>query len=409
MLRCSLLASASALALTGAAFAADLAPPPVYLPPPPVITWTGFYAGLNAGYTFGGSNSVDVETASQLPTSTLIPPVRPDGDRKDGRTASQLPTSALMPAVRPDGDRKDGDRKDGDRKDGDRKDVDRKDVDRKDVARKDVDRKDVDRKDVDRKDVDRKDVDRKDADRKDVDRKDGDRKDADRKEGQIKTQPAILATQSTDVLSLHNSGFIGGGQVGYNLQFADSWLIGIEADIQGTGARGSASAIGIVPIAGLPPSAAQAQSNISVNHAVDYLGTVRGRLGYLVTPTLLIYGDGGFAYGGGHEGGDISSSFPPSVLGLSPAFGSFTKTRPGWTAGGGLEWLLSPNWSVKADYLYYDLGRVTFDVGGLTLAPAGPPSFTDLRASTRFNGHIVRVGLNYHFNWWGAAPVVAKY
>jgi outer membrane immunogenic protein len=359
------LASASALALTGAAFAADLAPPPVYLSPSPVMTWTGFYAGLNAGYTFGGSNSVDVETASQLPTSTLISPVRPDGDRKDGdrkdgRTASQLPTSALMPAVRPDGDRKDGDRKDGDRKDADRKDADRKD--------------------------------------------------ADRKEGrEIKTQPAILATQSTDVLSLHNSGFIGGGQVGYNLQFANAWLIGIEADIQGTGARSSASAIGIVPIAGLPPSTAQAQSNISVNHAVDYLGTVRGRLGYLVTPTLLIYGDGGFAYGGVHEGVDIASTFPPSGLGLSPGFGSFTNTRPGWTAGGGLEWLFSPNWSVKAEYLYYDLGRVTFDVGGLTLAPAGAPSFTDLRASTRFNGHIVRVGLNYHFNWWGAAPVVAKY
>ena len=165
-----------------------------------------------------------------------------------------------------------------------------------------------------------------------------------------------------------------------------------------------------MPIAGNPPSTAQAQSNISVNNAVDYLGTVRGRLGYLVTPTLLIYGDGGFAYGGVHEGVDIASTFPPSGLGLSPAFGSFTKTRPGWTAGGGLEWLFSPNWSVKAEYLYYDLGRITFGGGGLTLATAGATFFTDLPvASTRFNGHIVRVGLNYHFNWWGAGPVVAKY
>jgi outer membrane immunogenic protein len=297
MLRCILLASAGALALTGAAFAADLAPPPV-------MTWTGFYAGLNAGYTFGGSNSVDVETASRLPAVDISPP---------GQEALE-----------------------------------------------------------------------------------------------IKTQTAT--TQSTDVLSLHNSGFIGGGQVGYNLQFANAWLIGIEADIQGTGARSSASAIGIVPIAGNPPSTAQAQSNISVNNAVDYLGTVRGRLGYLVTPTLLIYGDGGFAYGGVHEGIDIASTFPPSGLGLSPAFGSFTKTRPGWTAGGGLEWLFSPNWSVKAEYLYYDLGRITFGGGGLTLATAGATFFTDLPvASTRFNGHIVRVGLNYHFNWWGAGPVVAKY
>jgi opacity protein-like surface antigen len=61
MLRRILLASAGAMALAGMALAADLpgrGPPPVYLPPP-VFTWTGFYAGLNAGYTFGGSNSVE--------------------------------------------------------------------------------------------------------------------------------------------------------------------------------------------------------------------------------------------------------------------------------------------------------------------------------------------------------------
>src|SRR5205823_13188692 len=101
------------------------------------------------------------------------------------------------------------------------------------------------------------------------------------------------------------------------------------------------------PIAGFPPSSAQAQSNISVNNAVDYLGTVRGRLGYLVTPTLLIYGDGGFAYGGVHAGVDIASTLPPSGLGLSPAFASFTNTRPGWLAGGGLEWMFSRNWSIS--------------------------------------------------------------
>jgi outer membrane immunogenic protein len=299
MLRRILLASAGAMALAGAALAADLpsrAPPPVCLPPPPLFTWTGFYAGLNAGYTFGGGNSVDSETTSGVATSE-------------------------------------------------------------------------------------------------------------------QTLADAVAASATDVLSLRNSGFIGGGQVGYNLQFANSWLAGIEADIQGTGARGSAGAFRIVPIAGLPPTIAQAQSNISVNNAVDYLGTVRGRLGVLVTPTLLIYGDGGFAYGGVHEGVDIASTLPPSGGGLSPAFGSFTNTRPGWAAGGGLEWMVSPNWSVKAEYLYYDLGRVTFGVGGLTqtLFPAGPAFFTDLPvASTRFNGNIVRAGLNYHFNW-GPEPVVAKY
>jgi outer membrane immunogenic protein len=281
---------AGAMALTGGAFAAG-----VPGGGPPVMTWTAFYAGLNAGYTFGGSNLVDVETASG-------------------------------PAIAGFG-----------------------------------------------------------------------------------LFANAIAANATDLLSLNNSGFIGGGQIGYNLQFTNSWLVGIEADLQGTGARSSASAVVIAPIAGFPPSVAQAQTNISVSNAVDYLGTVRGRLGFLATPALLIYGDGGFAYGGVHEGVDIASTFPPSGFGTSPAFASFTNTRPGWTAGGGLEWMVSPNWSVKAEYLYYDLGRVAFGVGGLTRTFLGPTVFTDpVTASTRFNGHIVRAGLNYHFDW-GPAPVVAKY
>jgi opacity protein-like surface antigen len=75
MLRRILLASVSAIALAGTAFAADLplrAPPPVYVPPPPVMTWTGFYVGINAGGTWSGSNSVDVTT---LPIIALSPAI----------------------------------------------------------------------------------------------------------------------------------------------------------------------------------------------------------------------------------------------------------------------------------------------------------------------------------------------
>ena len=67
---------------------------------------------------------------------------------------------------------------------------------------------------------------------------------------------------------------------------------------------------------------------------------MRGRVGYLITPTLLIYGTGGFAYG------QVS------------AFG-FNTTPTGWTAGGGVEWMFAPHWSAKAEYLYVDLSNMS--------------------------------------------------
>src|ERR1700726_3938275 len=75
MLRCTLLASAGAMALTGAALAADLpsrAPPPVYLPPPPIFTWTGLYVGLNAGGTWSNSNTVNTATADLFGNPALV-------------------------------------------------------------------------------------------------------------------------------------------------------------------------------------------------------------------------------------------------------------------------------------------------------------------------------------------------
>jgi outer membrane immunogenic protein len=95
----------------------------------------------------------------------------------------------------------------------------------------------------------------------------------------------------------------------------------------------------------------------------------------------------------------VSPGFSPGA-----SFGTFNKTLAGWTAGGGVEWLFYPNWSLKVEYLYYDLGRVTFSMSPLVNSfTVGAPV-----ASTRFNGNIVRAGLNYHFNWM-PAPIVAKY
>jgi outer membrane immunogenic protein len=91
------------------------------------------------------------------------------------------------------------------------------------------------------------------------------------------------------------------------------------------------------------------------------------------------------------------------------SFGSISNSRVGWTAGGGVEWLFAPNWSVKVEYLHYDIGRVTYGLSPLDNFNTAGMLFTSGApvASARFNGNIVRAGLNYHFTF--PAPVVAKY
>jgi outer membrane immunogenic protein len=221
---------------------------------------------------------------------------------------------------------------------------------------------------------------------------------------------ALLATFVAPVGS--NGGFIGGGQIGYNWQFYNNFVAGIEADIQGIASSHSATSlagIGINPVFGAGVPIAQVAS---VSRSLDYIGTVRGRLGWLFTPTLLVYGTGGLAYGGVNT----NASIMQQVLNVgdipNPYFGggAFSDTRVGWTAGGGLEWMFMPNWSAKVEYFYYDLGNVTYALSPLVNIPANGTIFSSAfsQAQTRFNGNIVRAGLNYHFHW-GSAPVVAKY
>jgi outer membrane immunogenic protein len=204
-----------------------------------------------------------------------------------------------------------------------------------------------------------------------------------------------------------NGGFIGGGQIGYNYQFSSNFLAGVEADIQGiasshsSGSAATAAAytfnfgnLVVIPV----------NTSLAATKNVDYIGTVRGRLGYLITPTLLAYGTGGLAYGGVSASTTVSQW---ALIGGGFGYGNFSDTRAGWTAGGGLEWMFAPNWSGKVEYLYYDLGTVTY-TGPLSSPTGVPPTYGISQSTTRFNGHIVRAGVNYHFNW-DPAPVVAKY
>ncbi len=245
---------------------------------------------------------------------------------------------------------------------------------------------------------------------------------------------SLAALSATgNITGSSNSGFIGGGQIGYNWQignvgglgFGSGFVTGIEADIQGiAGSTGQGNFFGAALGPQLcnspcnqfsPVTIAQARQNLS------YIGTVRGRLGFLAMPTLLVYGTGGLAYGGANLNIAYATADTSGVFGGSGASTSYANTQVGWTAGGGLEWMFLPNWSLKAEYLYYDLGSVQAStvvaagfpeveaVGRQNGYSSGGTSFAyTTTASTRFNGNIVRAGVNYHFNW-GAAPVVAKY
>jgi outer membrane immunogenic protein len=195
---------------------------------------------------------------------------------------------------------------------------------------------------------------------------------------------AAAAGAIPTAFSAGSSSFIGGGQAGCNYQAA-SWVLGIETDFSGTKLDGSETiATNVPPFFPLTSSVSQDMS---------FIGTTRGRLGW-AWGNVLLYATGGAAYGHvsyGYTLNNIASGGPVSVAASDSA------TQFGWTVGGGLEWGFGA-WSVKGEYLYYDLGSHTLTaacgsvIGGCT--GVAPTLF-----STRFpdNGSIARVGLNYRF------------
>ena len=220
----------------------------------------------------------------------------------------------------------------------------------------------------------------------------------------------LVAGSASGFNSGSNGGFIGGGQIGYNWQvtlMGANLVIGAEADIQGVaGNSGNRNFVVAAPTTygnnwvGLH----------SARGSVDYLGTVRGRVGWLVNPTLMFFGTGGLAYGGV---GLNTSSFvydsgwsarPTSTGGVN-----FSDTQVGWTGRGGVEWMFMPNWSAKAEYLYYDLGSLSQNFTMPVTATNGGEALFAGQVKARVSGNIVRAGINYHFNWGASAPVIAKY
>jgi outer membrane immunogenic protein len=252
-----------------------------------------------------------------------------------------------------------------------------------------------------------------------------------------------ISTLSANAINLsvannNNNGnrgaFIGGGQIGFNWQVGPSFVLGVEADFQGVAGNNNNNNNSFnAPLVLVNPAFpaerfVQIGGNNLNNRQLSYLGTLRGRAGFLVTPSFLIYGTGGLAYGGFRNNNnnsfivqaELGCTGPgTSCVGVLGNGNNGSNNRVGYTLGGGLEWMFLPNWSLKAEALYYDLGRNNNNnaqvLNVICNANCGVPggvlgSSLITQNNTRTNGVIARAGINYHFSWGAApAPVVARY
>jgi outer membrane immunogenic protein len=200
-------------------------------------------------------------------------------------------------------------------------------------------------------------------------------------------------------------GVVGGGQIGYNWQM-QGWVWGLEADIQGTdekGSRGFTCPTGVctpsttttVPgfFAAAPPVIVTpgAAVPVSLNQKIDWFGTVRGRIGFLAAPKVLLYATGGLAYG------EVDSS--ATIAGVG--FPTTNSTKAGYTVGAGVEGVIGGNWTAKLEYLYVDLGKMSGSFATTTAAFGGGVLASNF--SSRVTDNILRVGVNYKFSGPGGA------
>ncbi len=157
------------------------------------------------------------------------------------------------------------------------------------------------------------------------------------------------------------SGGFGGGTIGYNWQLPGSqFVFGVEVDAAGASIKDSITE----DIGGIL---------LTTESKINSFGSVTGRAGFAMD-AALIYAKGGYAW----------ANHKASISALGTTF-SDSQTHSGYTVGGGLEYLFTPSWSAKAEYMYTSLGGETYNLGGLPL-DSGTLDF-----------HTIKVGVNYHF------------
>src|ERR1700722_4440213 len=181
-------------------------------------------------------------------------------------------------------------------------------------------------------------------------------------------------------------GLTGGLQIGFNKQFG-MLVFGVEADYDLMHAKSTSTGSGIYSGATLGGAPFSNPYTISQSQSLQSLGTFRAKLGFTPMDDLLVYATGGLA------AGDTQSSSNIVISNGSSFSGTRGNLAVGYAVGGGVEYALDRNWSVRADALYFDLGHSAV-VG---IANFDIPALQSDTVAT-FKGYTLRLGLNYEFD-----------
>jgi len=204
--------------------------------------------------------------------------------------------------------------------------------------------------------------------------------------------------QCINGVNFRRDGALAGGQVGFNWQVNSHWLVGAEADYQWSNLDGSVSTTFRLGNVGF--------TNMVASQTVESFGTVRARAGVVLTPPLVLYGTGGFAFGQVRETLSVPGTATKSLtaggfsysctLGAACFAGAASQILFGWSAGAGADYAVTSNLIVRAELLYVHLSSPTVTATATAVAGATAPASIAAGFSSVYFA-VVRTGLSYRF------------
>ena len=206
--------------------------------------------------------------------------------------------------------------------------------------------------------------------------------------------PQDMTTAATS-LPFDGTAFRANPYLGFNWQFAPHWVAGVEGDFGFAQQTTTRNGFSFSPGFSFGHSSG---SDDSLALRTTWDASLRGRLGVLVTPATLVFAAGGIAWQRYDVVSKCVSDFPcsPNNFGYAPAIIENSKTKIGWTIGGGIETALWRRWFARAEYRYADFGTASFNIARSSTRPDLDPvvDVFDVKLRT----HTMSFGLAYKFN-----------